>query len=222
MEPSTTSTCYLMIDDDNNLVSRSSIAITDTAWHHYVVTKTAGSSNRCVAWIDGIDRSYDLTGTLAWTSGSVALTIGEYNNRAAWVFPSSAYMDEVAVYDYVLTPAQVAAHYAAAQSDAPVWTTPGDATAMSGTPALAFTMPTLASPMFFQMQLDSANTFNTGDLRDLDSSTSQTGWEYWDGSAWTAMTGSGVPSAKGGNEARHTVQTTLSNTTWYRRVRART
>ena len=100
------------------------------------------------------------------------------------------------------------------------WTTPADTVSMTATPVLAFTMPSASSAQHFEIQLDTANTFDTGNLRDLLTTVSQTGWEYWDGAAWQAVPSGGVPAAYAGNEARHTVQTALSGTTWYRRVRA--
>jgi hypothetical protein len=102
----------------------------------------------------------------------------------------------------------------------PVWTTPADTVAMSATPALAFTIPALASPMHFNMQLDTAGTFDTGDLRDVNSKADQDGWEYWDGGAWQPVPAGGVDDAYGGNEARYTVTADLAAGTWYRRVRA--
>jgi hypothetical protein len=108
----------------------------------------------------------------------------------------------------------------AAGSTGPTWTTPADTVSISTTPSLAFTIPTAAAAQHFQMQLDTANTFDTGNLRDLNSHTDQTGWEYWDGAAWQAVPAGGVSTTYIGNDARHTVQTALSATTWYRRVRA--
>ena len=104
----------------------------------------------------------------------------------------------------------------------PVWTTPADTVSMSATPALAFTIPALGSAMHFNMQLDTSNAFNTGDLRNIDSFIDQTGWEYWNGSTWTAFPAGGVSQSYAGNDARYTVSTSLSINTWYRRVRAGT
>jgi hypothetical protein len=105
---------------------------------------------------------------------------------------------------------------------APVWTTPADTVSMVASPELKFTMPTLGSAMHFNLQLDTASTFDTGDLRDLQSNLDQAGWDFWNGTAWEAVAPTGVPSSFGGNEARHTVQTPLTSVTWFRRVRAGT
>jgi hypothetical protein len=72
------------------------------------------------------------------------------------------------------------------------------------------------------MQLDTANTFDTGNLRTVNSSTSQTDWAYWDGDSWEALPSDGLPIAMSGNEVRYTVSSALSSATWYRRVRAGT
>lgn len=103
---------------------------------------------------------------------------------------------------------------------APVWTTPADTVSMSATPDLQFTSPTSGLAQHFQMQLDTVNTFNSGDLRTVDSSVSQTGWTYWNGSTWTALPSTGLPSGSSGAEIRYTVSPSLSSATWYRRVRA--
>jgi hypothetical protein len=102
------------------------------------------------------------------------------------------------------------------------WTTPADTVLMSASPELKFTMPSAASPLFFELQIDTAATFDTGDLRDYRSDQSQTGWAYWNGADWADVTAAGVDESYGGSEARYTVQTPLTTGTWYRRVRAGT
>jgi uncharacterized membrane protein YoaK (UPF0700 family) len=110
-----------------------------------------------------------------------------------------------------------------AAAPVPVWTTPADTANITTTPTLAFTIPALGAPMHFYLQLDTANTFDTGNLRAHDSSASQTSWEYWDGDSWEAVPSTGVTSGYAGNDARFTVTTPLSPTgTWYRHVRAGT
>jgi hypothetical protein len=93
---------------------------------------------------------------------------------------------------------------------------------MGFTPELKFTSPISVVLQHFYMQLDTAATFDTGNLRTYDSSTSQTNWTYWDGGAWADLPSDGLPIAKSGNEVRYTVTSALSATTWYRRVRAGT
>lgn len=103
----------------------------------------------------------------------------------------------------------------------PTWVSPADTTEISVTPVLVLEMPVdMGKDMFFHIQLDKADTFDTADLRDIKSNLDLAGWEYWNNSTWEAIPASGVPSTYGGNQARHTVQVPLSTGTWYRRVRA--
>jgi len=102
-----------------------------------------------------------------------------------------------------------------------VWTTPGNGVSIGSTDPLRFYMPTICpSPMHFNMQLDTSSSFNSGNLRDLNSYVDQAGWEYWNGGSWVAVPSTGVPVTYLGNEARYTPQTELTSATWYRRVRA--
>jgi hypothetical protein len=73
--------------------------------------------------------------------------------------------------------------------------------------------------MHFEIELDKVITFDGPDYRSIHSYTYQTGWEYWDGT-WQAIPPGGVSIAYLGNEARYTIQTSLSPGTWFRRVRA--
>lgn len=104
---------------------------------------------------------------------------------------------------------------------APTWVSPADGTLISTTPTLVFTIPAggPAGNYHFHIQLDTANTFNTGNLRDVKTNISQTGWEYNDGAQWQPFPSGGVASTYAGNQARYTVQSPLSSATWYRRVR---
>ncbi|TFG81598.1 MAG: hypothetical protein E4H19_14380 [Chromatiales bacterium] len=113
-----------------------------------------------------------------------------------------------------------AASNATVVSGQPIWTTPADTVFMSSLPELKFVMPDLGAAIHFNLQLDTAASFDTGDFRDELSNEDQTGWDYWNGSGWAAVTGAGVPQSFAGNEARYTVQTPLTMTTWFRRVRA--
>lgn len=104
----------------------------------------------------------------------------------------------------------------------PTWTTPANGVAMPPGPELKFTIPTAASPMHFNLQLDTVNTFDSGSLRDIRSDLDQTGWAFWDGDSWEPVPAGGVDESYAGNEARYTVSPDLTSTTWYRRVRAGT
>ena len=105
----------------------------------------------------------------------------------------------------------------------PVWVSPPDTSTVNATPVFVFTIPDgPAGNYHFNMEIDTAATFDTGNLRSLRSHVDQTGWEYdsTGGGGWTPVPSSGVPSTFAGNDARYTVQTPLASGTWYRRVRA--
>lgn len=89
------------------------------------------------------------------------------------------------------------------------------------TPTLNFSTAVKAAASHFQIQLDTANTFDTGNLRSIRSDVDATGFEYFDGSTWVALTTGGMPAAKTGNVARYTPTTPLAYGVWYRRLRQR-
>lgn len=99
------------------------------------------------------------------------------------------------------------------------WVSPADGAGVGSTPVLVFNTVASANPMHCHMQIDTNSSFNSGNLRDLKTTISQTGWEYWNGTAWTAIPSTGIPAAYTGNQARYTVQTALATGLWYRRVR---
>jgi hypothetical protein len=188
--------------------------IAANTWAHVVVTKDA--SDIYSVYINGVDRTVYVASP-AWTSGTYAFSFPRPDYQ-----PYSGSLDEVAVYQSVLSSGQIAAHYAAGIAALPAWTTPADTVSMSTTPELQFDSPASAVAQHFQLQLDTANTFDTGNLRTYDSSVTQTNWAYWDGDSWEALPGTGLPSGMSGNEVRYTVTSALSSATWYRRVRAGT
>lgn len=104
----------------------------------------------------------------------------------------------------------------------PIWVTPPNHESSVGafTP-LVFIIPTTVVPAHFEIQVDTANTFDSGNLESYKSWEDQTGWEYYNGSSWVAFPVSGVPAAYVGYQARYTPQTRLNSTLWYRRVRGR-
>lgn len=191
----------------------------DASWHHWVVSIDRNVGGQ---WYkDGAT-----SGSSADISTAVSLSIAPAGTGYIARRDAGNYFDgslqHVAVYNVALTSGQVAAHYAARAVSTPTWTTPADAVSMSTTPELKFTSPTSAVAQHFQLQLDTANTFDTGNLRTYDSSTDQTNWAFWDGGAWTALPAGGLSTAYDGNEIRYTVTSALSGATWYRRVRAGT
>lgn len=109
--------------------------------------------------------------------------------------------------------------FEAAPSGGPVWTTPLDLAVLTDTtPTLAFMSPVSSNDMHFEIQLDTVDTFDSGDLRVYRSFPDDTGWEYDDG-GWTPISII-LPAAATGSEVRFTVPDALTTGTWYRRVRA--
>jgi hypothetical protein len=73
--------------------------------------------------------------------------------------------------------------------------------------------------MYFELQLDTADSFDSVNLRSHDSYSSQAGWEYYDGDSWEPVPSTGVLTTYAGNPARYTLQSPLTAGLWYRRVR---
>lgn len=108
--------------------------------------------------------------------------------------------------------------YTQQQIGVPTWVSPADTASIStGSEPLVFVMPNSVSAMHFELQIDTVNTFDSGDLQIFKSWLDQTNWEYWNGSAWTAWPAGGVDTAYIGNQARYTPN--LSQDTYYRRIR---
>ena len=101
----------------------------------------------------------------------------------------------------------------------PVWTTPENLISMITQPVLTFTMPQATGNMFFQIELDTVDTFDSGNYVSYSTWSSVSGWQYWNGSTWQGVPAAGVSNSFSGNEARLTVPVALSPGTWYRRVR---
>jgi hypothetical protein len=192
----------------------STVAIADTNVHHVVATKNGSTM---YLYLDGSD----VTGTPIGSADVSSVTsVTTYIASQEGGNTLDGTIDEAAVYDTVLSSTRVAAHYAAATASGPTWVSPADGAGIGTTPVLVFTSPVAGVAQHFNLQLDTVDTFDSGNLRDLATNTSQTGWEYWNDSAWTAFPAGGLASGYSGNDVRHTVQSALSATTWYRRVRA--
>jgi hypothetical protein len=100
-----------------------------------------------------------------------------------------------------------------------VWVSPVNfAINVLGTTPLVFIIPVAAAAMHFQLQIDTVSTFDNV-LQEYDSWLDQTNWQYWNGSAWVAITSGGVSPSFAGNQARFTPS--LTSGTYYRRVRGR-
>ncbi len=93
-------------------IARSTTAM-GTGWHHIVVTKSGGAVH---IYQDGAEVTGAVT-LRTLTDGSRPLVLGvRRGNTTAFL---DGQLDEVAVYRSVLTPAQVAAHYAARSATGP-------------------------------------------------------------------------------------------------------
>lgn len=111
--------------------------------------------------------------------------------------------------------------YSVSAPSSPAWVSPADGTNISSSTPFVFTSLVSANPAHFELQFDTVNTFDSGNLKRLRSYL-DSGWEYWDGAAWQPLTASGMPAAKTGNNVRYTPSPALSSGTWYRRVRQNT
>ena len=80
---------------------------TDQAWHYWVIVQGAGSTN-AIIYKDGVNVTI-VNNTSTFLDTTAPLEIG----REAGSTPFYGSLDEVALYNKVLTPAQVTAHYAA-------------------------------------------------------------------------------------------------------------
>jgi hypothetical protein len=101
----------------------------------------------------------------------------------------------------------------------PIWTTPADTEPIDQTQTFAFLSYASTNPQHFQMQFDKSNTFDSVFVELFDSNVAEEGWEYYNGTSWVALPGTGLPPQFSGNEVRFTV-TLSSRGRWYRRVRA--
>jgi hypothetical protein len=89
-----------------------------STWHHIVITydgsQAATLCARVKVYVNGVSKALVMTGTIP---ASIPNNAGAAQVRAGYALTggkdNSGRMSEVAVYDYVLSPAQVSAHYAA-------------------------------------------------------------------------------------------------------------
>jgi hypothetical protein len=89
------------------------VVVNDGDWHHIVVTYAAAASE-VLLYVDGVlEDTYSLGGTLN-TGTTDALISGDYHTGA---FPVTGSVDEIAVYDSVLSGAQVTDHFDAISVD---------------------------------------------------------------------------------------------------------
>ncbi|MEM6692857.1 MAG: LamG-like jellyroll fold domain-containing protein, partial [Planctomycetota bacterium] len=92
--------------------SLTGISVNDGNWHHIAVSYD--TSERLFLYVDGVERYRSLTSGAALTTDGM-LIFGQDQDRVGGDFdPAQAYrgdLDEVAIYDRVLTPSEVARHF---------------------------------------------------------------------------------------------------------------
>lgn len=98
----------------------------------------------------------------------------------------------------------------------PTWVSPTDATNIPPNTSLVWTSVVDASPVHFQLDMASDSGFTTNKVSKR--SFNDSGFEYWDGTAWQTLTSAGMPANKTGNQVRYT-PSGQDNGTFYRRVR---
>lgn len=103
----------LAIDNDTVVVFQQTVATPDDNYHHWVITRTGPGVGNTIFYLDGAAIAITAVNPAAvFANNATALNIGRYSGG---VVGYAFRMDEVAVYDHVLTPARVAAHFAASQ-----------------------------------------------------------------------------------------------------------
>jgi len=105
--------------------------LTTQRWHHLVGVQTGALSK---LYVDGVQDA-SIAGFIAGTTASVKV-IGASDNAGNAANSCSANISEVAYYNYALSAAQVAAHFAAvdAATTTPVYKPFGSADAVTGSP----------------------------------------------------------------------------------------
>jgi len=175
---------------------------------------TAGVNGNMLSWyyraLSAVTSVGAVTGTLQFASATIGTHIFILPLTVTGSFPASA------IFRKVQTPTAPKADAAIG----PVFTwvdPPADTVTMSSTPTLTFRCPVNVPPVAFEIQLDTVNTFNSGNLKTYGLANGT--WEYYNGASWTAMPAGGVPETYMGQLARFTVPDTLTGVTWYRRIR---
>jgi len=99
------------------------------------------------------------------------------------------------------------------------WVSPADGEPLTPQPTLTFSMDfPVTGTAHAEIQLDTNSGFPAPII--YRSWPDPSGWEYWNGNAWTAWPATGVPNVYAGNHGRFTVPVPLESVTYYRRVRS--
>jgi uncharacterized repeat protein (TIGR01451 family) len=104
----------LTVDNDNTAAVQvgpgMGIGADTTNWHHYAITRAGSGPTGMKIYQDGVDVT-NFASDQTFSSNSMPLSIGRYYDGS---FPALGTLDEVALYNKVLTSAQINSHYAAA------------------------------------------------------------------------------------------------------------
>ena len=104
----------LTVDNDNTAAVQvgpgMGIGADTTNWHHYAITRAGSGPTATKIYQDGVDVT-NFASDQTFSSNSMPLSIGRYYDGS---FPATGTLDEVALYNKVLTSTQVNSHYAAA------------------------------------------------------------------------------------------------------------
>jgi glucose/arabinose dehydrogenase len=98
-------------DNDATTIVQESGTTADTNWHHFVITRSGSGPGNTKLYKDGIDVTTEVNTSASLSTNSSAVAIGRYSSTYGLYFNGS--LDEVAVYNAALSPAQVRAHYVA-------------------------------------------------------------------------------------------------------------
>jgi autotransporter-associated beta strand protein len=133
----------------NNLsASFTNALLFDGNYHHLVWTYNATATPKATAYVDGVAQNVGISGTAptAFAAFGYPLTVATYNSRGLTNDFFTGTIDEFAIYTKVLTPAQVATHYAAVGINNATWVGGTDAnfsTAANWSPAALASLNTL-------------------------------------------------------------------------------
>lgn len=114
----------LVFDNGASEIARSVPTITDSLWHHIVVTHAGTGAGNTKIYVDGAVVSITEPAPNAATSSSVGLTgaLGEYWANGGGTLAFKGSLDEAAVYSVVLTPTQILNHYSVGIAAADTYT----------------------------------------------------------------------------------------------------
>jgi glucose/arabinose dehydrogenase/PKD repeat protein len=108
----------LMFDNDSSVLIQESGATTDTAWHHFAITRSGSGAANTRMYKDGVDVTAEVDTAHGLTSNAIPLSLGRYDSTNGLYFNGS--VDEIAVYPTALSSTRVQAHFSAATTSTSV------------------------------------------------------------------------------------------------------